>query len=306
MDAAPRLRERAALPGRVRRRRRAPRRLHGARRPGEVPDHDARRTCATNYPFGMFAVPQDQVGRIHASSGTTGRPTVVGYTARRHRHLGRRSWRARSGPPAGGRATSVHVAYGYGLFTGGLGAHYGAEKLGCTVIPISGGMTDAPGPADPRLRARRDHGDAQLHAHRSSTRSRSRASTRAARRWRSASSAPSRGPSRCAREIEERLDIDADRHLRPVRGDGPGRRAGVRGDQGRPAHLGGPLLPGDHRPGHRRGAARRRAGRAGLHVADQGGHAGHPVPHPRPHPAAAGHRAAGCGAWRRSPAAPTT
>ncbi|MFJ3672709.1 phenylacetate--CoA ligase PaaK [Streptomyces sp. NPDC090106] len=92
------------------------------------------------YPFGMFAVPMDQVRRLHASSGTTGRPTVVGYTE------GDLSmWSdvvARSIRAAGGRpGHKVHVSYGYGLFTGGLGAHYGAERAGCTVIPASGGMT---------------------------------------------------------------------------------------------------------------------------------------------------------------------
>ncbi|HET9080110.1 MAG TPA: phenylacetate--CoA ligase PaaK [Trebonia sp.] len=94
-----------------------------------------------NYPFGMFAVPREQVARLHASSGTTGRPTVVGYTARDID-----TWAAvmaRSIRAAGGRPGHlVHVAYGYGLFTGGLGAHYGAEKLGCTVVPVSGGMTE--------------------------------------------------------------------------------------------------------------------------------------------------------------------
>lgn len=94
-----------------------------------------------NYPFGMFAVPREQVVRIHASSGTTGKPTVVGYTQRDIE-----TWAglvARSIRAAGGRAGDiVHVAYGYGLFTGGLGAHYGAEKLGCTVIPMSGGQTE--------------------------------------------------------------------------------------------------------------------------------------------------------------------
>jgi phenylacetate-CoA ligase len=93
-----------------------------------------------NYPFGMLAVPQAQVSRIHASSGTTGQPTVVGYTANDIR-----TWAAvmaRSIRASGGRpGDKVHVAYGYGLFTGGLGAHYGAEALGCTVIPVSGGMT---------------------------------------------------------------------------------------------------------------------------------------------------------------------
>jgi phenylacetate-CoA ligase len=92
------------------------------------------------YPFGMFAVPREEVRRIHASSGTTGKPTVVGYTAKDIQ-----SWAtvmARSIRASGGRpGHRVHVAYGYGLFTGGLGAHYGAERLGCTVIPLSGGMT---------------------------------------------------------------------------------------------------------------------------------------------------------------------
>jgi phenylacetate-CoA ligase len=94
-----------------------------------------------NYPFGMFAVPRDRVVRLHASSGTTGKPTVVGYTQGDidcWSDLVARSIRA-----AGGRAGDiVHVAYGYGLFTGGLGAHYGAEKMGCTVVPMSGGQTE--------------------------------------------------------------------------------------------------------------------------------------------------------------------
>ena len=94
-----------------------------------------------NYPFGMFAVPQEKIARLHASSGTTGKPTVVGYTARdvdTWSALMARSIRAAGGRPG----MKVHVAYGYGLFTGGLGAHYGAEHLGCTVIPVSGGMTE--------------------------------------------------------------------------------------------------------------------------------------------------------------------
>jgi len=94
-----------------------------------------------NYPFGMFAVPREQIARVHASSGTTGRPTVVGYTRRDIRTwagLMARSIRASGGRPG----DRVHVAYGYGLFTGGLGAHYGAEELGCAVIPVSGGMTE--------------------------------------------------------------------------------------------------------------------------------------------------------------------
>jgi phenylacetate-CoA ligase len=95
----------------------------------------------SNYPFGLFAVPREQIVRIHASSGTTGKPTVVGYTAQdidTWAHLVARSIHAAGGRPG----MLVHVAYGYGLFTGGLGAHYGVEKLGCTVIPVSGGMTE--------------------------------------------------------------------------------------------------------------------------------------------------------------------
>jgi phenylacetate-CoA ligase len=94
-----------------------------------------------NYPFGMFAVPMDRIVRVHASSGTTGKPTVVGYTREDID-----TWSAvmaRSIRAAGGRSTDiVHIAYGYGLFTGGLGAHYGAEALGATVVPVSGGMTE--------------------------------------------------------------------------------------------------------------------------------------------------------------------
>lgn len=99
--------------------------------------HDLR----DNYPFGMFAVPMEQVSRVHASSGTTGKPTVVGYTKgdiERWAEAVARSIMAAGGKPG----DKVHVAYGYGLFTGGLGAHYGAERLGCTVIPMSGGQTE--------------------------------------------------------------------------------------------------------------------------------------------------------------------
>jgi phenylacetate-CoA ligase len=99
--------------------------------------HDLR----AQYPFGMFAVPREQVVRVHASSGTTGKPTVVGYTKADidvWADLMARSIRASGGRPG----DMVHVAYGYGLFTGGLGAHYGAERLGCTVVPMSGGQTE--------------------------------------------------------------------------------------------------------------------------------------------------------------------
>jgi len=94
-----------------------------------------------NYPFGLFAVPRERVARLHASSGTTGKPTVVGYTLNDidiWADLVARSIRAAGGRPG----DMVHIAYGYGLFTGGLGAHYGAERAGCTVIPMSGGQTE--------------------------------------------------------------------------------------------------------------------------------------------------------------------
>jgi phenylacetate-CoA ligase len=100
-----------------------------------------KKTLRDNYPFGLFAVPRESVVRIHASSGTTGKATVVGYTQNDID-----TWAnvvARSIRAAGGRAGDmVHISYGYGLFTGGLGAHYGAERLGCTVIPMSGGQTE--------------------------------------------------------------------------------------------------------------------------------------------------------------------
>jgi phenylacetate-CoA ligase len=101
----------------------------------------AKQDLRENYPFGLFAVPREKVIRIHASSGTTGKPTVVGYTRRDIDNWA--DLMARSIRASGGRAGDiVHVAYGYGLFTGGLGAHYGAERLGCTVIPVSGGQTE--------------------------------------------------------------------------------------------------------------------------------------------------------------------
>jgi phenylacetate-CoA ligase len=100
-----------------------------------------KKTLRDNYPFGLFAVPREKVVRVHASSGTTGKATVVGYTQNdidTWAGLVARSIRAAGGKPG----DMVHVAYGYGLFTGGLGAHYGAERLGCTVVPMSGGQTE--------------------------------------------------------------------------------------------------------------------------------------------------------------------
>ena len=199
-----------------------------------------------NYPFGMFAVPQDQVRRIHASSGTTGKATVVGYTERDID-----TWAtvmARSIHAAGGRpGHKVHVAYGYGLFTGGLGAHYGAEKLGCTVIPASGGMTARQVQLITDFRPEiimvtpsymltlLDEFERQGVDPRTSSLQGRHLRRRAVDR------ADARRDRRAVRDRRRR-------HLRAVRGDGPGRRAGVRRDEGRPAHLGGPLLPRGDRP----------------------------------------------------------
>ncbi len=106
----------------------------------QIPVHHTKADLRDNYPFGLFAVRKDQLARLHASSGTTGKPTVVGYTAGDIDMWS--AVMARTIRAAGGRAGMMaHIAYGYGLFTGGLGAHFGAERLGCSVVPMSGGMT---------------------------------------------------------------------------------------------------------------------------------------------------------------------
>ena len=189
---------------------------------------------------------------------------------------------ARSIRASGGRpGMRVHVSYGYGLFTGGLGAHYGAERLGCMTIPVSGGMTErqvqlicdfepdiimvTPSYMLAILDEFRKQG---LDPRKTSL----KVGIFGAEPWTQRHAQGDRAGVRHARR----------RHLRSVRGDGPGRRQRVRGDQGRTAHLGGPFLSGDHRSGQRQGAARRREGRAGVHHTDQGGHAGDPLSHARP------------------------
>ena len=197
-----------------------------------------------NYPFGMFAVPREQVVRIHASSGTTGRPTVVGYTGEDIGDLGQRDGpldpgrRRAAGTPGARRLRlrAVHRRARRALRRGEARLHGdpGVRR-----------HDRAAGHADPGLPAGHHHGHPVLHAGDRRRDGARRASTRGARRCRSASSAPSRGPSEMRREIETAARHARRRHLRPVRGDGTGRRAGVRRDQGRPAHLGGPLLPRD-------------------------------------------------------------
>ena len=234
-----------------------------------------------NYPFGMFAVPQEQVRRIHASSGTTGQPTVVGYTARdidNWAGLMARSLRAAGARPG----HKVHNAYGYGLFTGGLGAHYGIERLGATAIPISGGMTPRQVQLINDFRPEIimvtpsymltivDEFEKQgLDPAASSL----QVGVFGAEPW----------TEQMRAEIEERMDMHAVDIYGLSEVMGPGVSPGVRRVEGRPAHLGGPLLPGGRRPARRRAAARRRGGRAALHLAHQGGAADHPVPHARPH-----------------------
>ena len=210
-----------------------------------------------NYPFGMFAVPREQVARVHASSGTTGRPTVVGYTA-----ADIDTWATRHGqvhprgrwPPRAHRARRLRVRPVHRRARRAL--RRGEARLHRR--PGLRRHDRAAGHPDPRLPAGRHHGHPVLHArhHRrdGTPGHRPRAELAAVRdlRRRAVDQRDARrdgGPGRPRRH----------RHLRPVRGDGAGCRPGVRGDQGRPARLGGPLLPRGHRPGHRPGAARRRA-----------------------------------------------
>ncbi len=241
-----------------------------------------------NYPFGLFAVPREQVARVHASSGTTGRPTVVGYTA-----TDIDTWAsvmARSIRAAGGRPGHiVHVAYGYGLFTGGLGAHYGAEKLGCTVVPVSGGMTERQVTLIRDLRpdvimvtpsymlAIIDEMERQgLDAVHSSL----RYGIFGAEPW----------TNEMRAEIEARAGLDATDiyGLSEVMGPGVAQECvetkdglHVWEDHFYPEVIDpvtGQVLPEGER------------GRAGLHLTDQAGDARRPVPHPRPDPAAARYR----------------
>ena len=198
------------------------------------------------YPFGLFAVPRQQVVRVHASSGTTGKPTVVGYTARdidTWAALMARSIRAAGGRPG----DIVHVAYGYGLFTGGLGAHYGAERLGCTVIPMSGGQTEKQVQliADFRPDIIMVTPSYMLNLIEVFERQGMDASASSlaigifgAEPWTEAMRA----------EIERRAGIDAVDLYGLSEVIGPGCRRRVRREQGRPRDLGGSFLSRDHRP----------------------------------------------------------
>ena len=242
------------------------------------------------YPFGMFAVPMDKVVRIHASSGTTGKPTVVGYTKKdidTWSHLMARSIRAAGARPG----DKVHVAYGYGLFTGGLGAHYGAERLGLATIPVSGGMTERQVQLIARLQAGNHHGDALLHAgdrrRDGAPGLRSEEDLAAHRNFR-------RGA------LDERVENIKSRRGLPSRPSTStacprswGRAWRRSAWRPRTASPSGKTTstPRSSIPQTGELAARRRAGRAGVHLAHQGGAADDPLPHARPHAPAARHRA---------------
>ena len=199
----------------------------------------------------------------------------------------------------------VHVAYGYGLFTGGLGAHYAAERLGCTVIPMSGGQTERQVQlihdfkpqiimvTPSYMLAIADEFERQgLDARRSSL----LVGIHGAEPWTDA----------MRREIEDRLAMDAVDIYGLSEVMGPGVANECIETKDGPTLVGGPFLSGDRRPGDRNAARRRRHGRACLHLADQGSAAGHPLPHARPDARCCRARRARCGAWRASPAAPTT
>ena len=193
-----------------------------------------------NYPFGMLAVPRERLARIHASSGTTGKPTVVGYTLHdidTWADLVARSIRAAGGRPG----DMVHVAYGYGLFTGGLGAHYGAERAGCTVIPMSGGQTEKQVQLIQDLKPNIimvTPSYMQVLIEELARQGIDPASTSlevgifGAEPWTRGDAEGDREPRRHRRG----------RHLRPLGSDGPRRRQRVHREQGRAGGLGGPLL----------------------------------------------------------------
>ena len=237
----------------------------------------------------MLAVPRERLARVHASSGTTGQPTVVGYTAGDIQHWSQLV--ARSMRAAGvRRGNLVHVAYGYGLFTGGLGAHYGAELLGCTVIPMSGGQTEkqvrlivdlAPDAImvtpSYALAIADEFARQGLDARATSL----RVGIHGAEPW----------TESMRREIEDRFDMDAvDIYgLSEVMGPGVASECVETKD--------GLHVWEDHfypeiiDPATGDGPARRHDGRAGVHDADEGGAAARALPDARPHDAAAGHRA---------------
>ena len=252
----------------------------------------------------MLAIPREKCVRIHASSGTTGRPTVVGYSARDID-----TWAdlmARSLYAGGARPGDIiHNAYGYGLFTGGLGAHYGAERLGCTVVPMSGGFGERQVQLIREFGARvvlmtpsymlaiADEFERQGVDPRDTA---MRVGLFGAEPWTEGMRA----------EIERRLGIDAVDLYGLSEVMGPGVACEFVETKDGPTIWEDHFYPGDRRSRVRRAGGRRRAGRAGADVAHQAGDAGHPLSHARPDAPDAGIASRSCGAWPRSPAAATT
>ena len=241
------------------------------------------------YPFGMVAIPPDRIARVHASSGTTGKPTVVAYSQadlELWTHVMARSIRAAGGRPG----MKAHNAYGYGLFTGGLGFHYGAERLGCAVIPVSGGMTErqvqlihdfepdiimvTPSYMLAILDEFRRVG---LDPRASSL----KVGIFGAEPWTNAMRA----------EIEQSFDMHAIDLYGLSEVIGPGVACECVEAKDGPHDLGGPFLSRGDRSRDRRRAAGRAPRRARAHHAHQGGDAGHPLSHARPDAASAGHGA---------------
>ena len=245
-----------------------------------------------DYPFGMFAVPQSEVARIHASSGTTGRPTVVGYTKQDladWAKLVARSLRASGVRPG----MKVHNAYGYGLFTGGLGAHAGAEALGCTVIPISGGQTER------QIQLIQDFkpdailatptylltiADAMAHMGIDPASTSLKFAVLGAEPW----------TEEMRHELEVTMNIKAcDIYgLSEVMGPGVAGEAVETQDGSHiwEDHFRPEIIDAFNPVVGKESPARRRTRRTRLHLTHQGSAADHPLPHQGPHPAAARHR----------------
>jgi len=248
----------------------------------------AKQDLRDNYPYGLFAVPMAKVVRVHASSGTTGRPTVVGYTRgdiERWAEVMARSLRV-----AGATCDDIILnSYGYGLFTGGLGAHYGGEALGAAVIPMGGGNTEK------QIQLIQEFRPTVIMATPSYMLTLADAMQRmgldpSATTLRLGMFGAEPWTNQMRAEIENSLALDAIDVYGLSEIMGPGVACEFVGHKDGPHIWEDHFYPDDHRPGHRRGAARGRTRRTGVHLADQGSDADDPLSHPRPHPPAARHR----------------
>ena len=237
------------------------------------------------YPFGMFAVPMDDVVRVHASSGTTGKPTVVGYTQNDID-----TWAgivARSIRAAGGtKKDIIHVTHGYGLFTGGLGVHYGAERVGCTVVPISGGQTERQVQLIQDFKPTMIVGTPSYVLTIVDEFERQGLDPAQSSLQRGMFGAEPWGEE-MRRELETRLGIAAMDLYGLSEVIGPGVACECLESRDGPTIWEDHFYPEIIDPATRQGAARWRAGRTGIHLADQGSAAHRPLPHARPDATAA-------------------